>query len=282
LRHLSISDSTIWRHDLEAALATTSHSLETLEILAGVRFLDALTGKEGPFCRSLKRLVLTASGYQYRSSNNFWLPWDNEDVVMLPTSTALPVSFFRFAALETLWLLGSNELSGLTESAVVEFFRGTPRLRELRVFAQGDGGARFQAAAFVGLLKGLAQFCPQLERISLGGVKGFCIVPASLDGALLRRFADALPRMKEVAFFVHGRFPPEDWLYAIAVWAPTLEIFTAHFRSQAQDLEAERQLLALAAAPNLYCLECASSNRGIWYNEEVRWMRAQSAAAFQS
>jgi hypothetical protein len=208
------------------------------------------------------------------------LPWDNEDVVTPPTSGALPVSFFKFAALETLWLLGSNELGGMTESAVMEFFKGTPRLRELRVFAGGDGGAWFQGAAFTGLLKGLAQFCPQLERISLGGVKGFCTVPASLDGALLRRFADALPRMKEVAFFAHGRFPPEDWLYAIAAWAPTLEIFIAHFRSDAQDLEAERQLLELARAPNLYCLECASSARGIWYQEEVWWMRAQSAAAF--
>jgi hypothetical protein len=66
LRHLSISDSTIWRHDLEAALSATSHCLETLEILAGVRFLDARPGKEGPFCRSLKRLVLTAPCGQCR------------------------------------------------------------------------------------------------------------------------------------------------------------------------------------------------------------------------
>jgi hypothetical protein len=85
--------------------------------------------------------------------------------------------------------------------------------------------------------------------------------------------------MQEVGLFITRRFAPEAWLYAVSKWAPTLEIFTAHFcrRQTDSDLADERQWVLLAKAPRLECLDCL----GLSVAEElVHWMRNQSPKVF--
>ncbi|GAQ85613.1 hypothetical protein KFL_002450050 [Klebsormidium nitens] len=286
LRHLSIADSPVSSVGLQSALSALDHCLRTLELSPGIIFLAE---PESPLvagnyaCASVRTLVLgdaleAAGARELRKRKKPALPG------------RLPVTIFPFEPLQTLWLVG---LGGLTEDDVIGIFRRTPLLEEFRLFpsgsqvyrhhsgdievAAGHGSyASLTPAAVAGVFKGLTRHhCPRLARLSIGW-KHNLIGHQELIGSWLRRFADAHPEMTEVKLFLTERFHPDDWLYALSNWAPTLEKVTGHFGAYSGDLDAERQLVLLAKAPRLTELECL----GRCYRDEVQWMREQQLGAF--
>jgi hypothetical protein len=184
------------------------------------------------------------------------------------------VGFFRFDALRAMWLVGLENLAGMTEEAVAGLFKRMPLLDEIRLFNSGlslefddarigaDGSicgsdTSLSGDVIAGIFQGLTEHCPRLSKLSIGRSGSLCRVQnRDLDGSWLRRFADAHPGMQEVGLFITGRFAIEAWLHAVSKWAPTLETFTAHFcRRQTEDLADERQWVLLAKAPRLECLD---------------------------
>jgi hypothetical protein len=290
LRHLSIADSPVSARGLQKALSSAGHCLRTFEVLSGVTLhWPSRQRVKEPLCSRLEKIVLANPNNTKAHWLFYWTPKD------LPQPERVPVGFFRFEALRTMWLVGLGNLAGMTESAVAGLFERMPLLDEFRLFNSGlslevddarigaDGSIRgsdtsLSGDVIAGIFQGLTQHCPHLSKLSIGRSGSQCrVLNRDLDGSWLRRFADAHPGMQEVGLFITGRFATEAWLYAVSKWAPTLETFTGHFCKQTEDLADERQWVLLAKAPRLECLDCLGLNDA---EELVQWMRNQSPKVF--
>eukprot|EP00243_Klebsormidium_subtile_P009450 TRINITY_DN4719_c0_g1_i1.p1 TRINITY_DN4719_c0_g1~~TRINITY_DN4719_c0_g1_i1.p1 ORF type:complete len:484 (-),score=30.48 TRINITY_DN4719_c0_g1_i1:564-2015(-) len=250
LRQLSIADSPVSSAGLQSALSALSHCLWTLELSPGIPFVapserplvaakSSSKSVGGLFLGDTNETPKVAEDCACQSVRTLNLGDAHEASELggrdQPALRAkLPVTMFRLKALRTLWLVG---LEGLTEDDVIGIFRRTPLLEEFRLFKSGSrvysddspgirvtggGGpiAPLTPAAVAGVFKGLTRhLCPSLARISIGW-KHYPIGNQDLHGSWLRRFADAHPGMTEVKLFLTGAFSSEDWLYALAMWAP--------------------------------------------------------------
>jgi hypothetical protein len=111
------------------------------------------------------------------------------------------VGFFRFEALRTVWLMGLENLAGMTDSAVAGLFERMPLLDEFRLFTSGLSlefddlrfGADYSIRGLdtslsgdviAGIFQGLTKHCPRLSKLSIGLSGSLCRVRnGDLDGS---------------------------------------------------------------------------------------------------
>jgi hypothetical protein len=207
LRHLSIADSPVSARGLQRALSATGHCLRTFEVLSGVTLHRPSRKRvKEPLCSRLEKIVLS-------NPNNTAEPWLTYVGVhwTLPQPKRVPVGFFRFETLHTMWLVGLGNLAGMTEEAVTGLFKRTQLLGEFRLFNSGpslefddvrigaDGSIRnsdtsLSGDVIAGIFQGLTKHCPGLSKLSIGRSGSLCRVRnRDLDGSWLRRSADAHP-----------------------------------------------------------------------------------------